>query len=181
MITRLTVSLLCLASSCAWAPGALAQATTYKWSEIDCGQSRIAPWPGLRCKTTNVVTTEGNIGAYRQWSAYGTTSEGYIHIFVWEAQNSFSFITTEDTTADFLKWMYENGRNASQFSPVARYHEADYSSFRDGQRTCVGFRRTGSPRKGGYDKIVGGIFCAPPGRNLTPDQVTQFIDRVRLQ
>jgi hypothetical protein len=159
----------------------MAAETTYKWSDINCGQSRIAPWPGLKCRTTNVVTTEGNIGAFRRWSAFGTTSEGYIQIFLWETQNTFTYITTEDTTADFLKWMYENGRNASQFSPVARYHEADYASFRDGQRTCVGFRRTGSPRKGGYDKIVGGIFCAPPGRNLTTDQVTQFIDRVRLQ
>jgi hypothetical protein len=160
---------------------AMAAQPSYQWSDIDCAQSRIAAWPGLRCRTTNVVTTEGNIGAYRRWSAFGTTSEGYVQIFLWEAQNAFSFITTEDTTEDFLKWMYENGRSARQFSTVVRYHEADYSSFRDGQRTCVGFRRTGSPRRGGYDKIVGGIFCAPVGQTLTAAQVTQFVDRVQLR
>ena len=173
-VTRLALLLLLCAP-------AVSAETTYKWSDINCGQSRIAPWPGLKCRTTNVVTTEGNIGAFRRWSAFGTTSEGYIQIFLWEAANSFSFITTEDTTPDFLKWMYENGRYAREFSAVARYHNADYSSFRDNQRTCFGFRRTGTPRKGGYDTIVGGILCAPPGRTLTSDQVSQFIDRVQIR
>jgi hypothetical protein len=179
VVTRLA-SVLCLLLPLGWASAASAQ-KTYTWSDIDCGQSRIAPWPGLRCKTTNVVTTESNWGAFRRWATFGTTSEGYIHIFVWEAQNPFSYITTEDSTADFLKWMYENGRSASQFSPVVRYHEADYASFRDGQRTCAGFRRTGKPQRGGYDRIIGGILCSSPGRNLTTAEVTQFIDRVRLQ
>jgi hypothetical protein len=79
--------------------------------------------------------------------------------------------------------MYENGQFAGQFSPVARYHEADYSTFRDAKQaqSCAGFRRTGSQRRGGYDWIIGGILCAPAGRNLTDDQFAQFIDRVRLQ
>ena len=178
-VTRLAAVLSWVALSFA-STSAMAQ-KTYTWSDIDCGQSRITPWPGLKCRTTNVVTTEGNIGAYRRWSVFGTTSEGYVQLFLWEAQNPFSFITTEDTTAEFLKWMYENGRYAGDFSPVVRYHEADYSSFRDNQRTCAGFRRTGSPRRGGYDRIVGGIFCAPPGRNLTNDQIVQFIDRVKIR
>lgn len=120
VVTRLAIVLSCLTLSFGWASTVPAQ-TTYKWSDIGCGQSRIAAWPGLRCKTTNVVTNEGNIGVFRRWAAVGTTSEGYVHVFLWEAQDSFSFLTTEDTTADFLKWMYENGRSASDFSPVARY------------------------------------------------------------
>ena len=77
----------------------------------------------------------------------------------------------------------ENGQFASQFSPVARYHEADYSTFRDAKQaqSCAGFRRTGNQRRGGYDWIMGGIVCAPPGRTLTNDQLARFIDRVRLQ
>src|SRR5437764_2090981 len=145
---RLTFFLSCLALSFGWARAAPAQ-TNYNWSDIDCRQSHIASWPGLRCKATNVVTTDGNVGAYRRWSAYGTTSEGYFHIFLWEAQNSFSYINVDQTTAEFLKWMYENGRSADQFSPVARYHEVDYSTFRDDKRTCAGFRRTGNQRRGG--------------------------------
>jgi hypothetical protein len=179
-VIRLVVLLSCLTLSFTWTRAAQAQ-TTYKWSDIDCRQSRIESWPGLRCKTTNVVTTEGNVGAYRRWSAHGTTSEGYFHIFLWDAQNSFSYINVDQTIAEFLQWMYENGRSAGQFSPVARHHGADYSTFQDGKHTCVGFRRTGNQRRGGYDRIVGGIFCAPPGRNLTSDQIVQFIDRVRVQ
>ena len=76
--------------------------------------------------------------------------------------------------------MYE-GKVSGQFSPVTRYHAADYATFQDGRHNCVGFRRTGNPRKGGYEKIVGGIFCTPAGRTLTNEQIVQFIDRVRVQ
>lgn len=176
------VFLSCLTLSFAWAGIAPAQ-TTYNWSEIDCSQSRIASWPGLKCQATNVVIGEGNWGAFRRWSVYGATNEGYVHVFLWEAKNSFSYLTVDETTAEFLKWMYVNGPSASQFSPVARYHEADYSTFRDDKQaqSCAGFRRFGDPRHGGYEWIMGGILCAPAGRNLTNDQFARFIDKVRLQ
>jgi hypothetical protein len=99
---------------------ASATTMTYKWSDIDCRQSRIATWPGLKCETTNVVTTEGNIGAFRKWSTYGVSSEGYVHVFLWEAQNSFSYLSTDEITADFLKWVHVNGSSPLNFrrSPV---------------------------------------------------------------
>ena len=180
---RLVAVLFCLMLSMAGSGATLAQSKTYSWSDVDCRQSRIAPWPGLKCRTTNVVTTEGNIGSFRRWSAFGTTPEGYVHIFFWESQNDFSYITTDETTADFLKWMYENGKFAGQFSSVTRYHQADYSTFKDEKQTqnCAGFRRTGPPQRGGYQWLVGGILCAPPGKGLTSDQFTRFVDRVRLQ
>jgi hypothetical protein len=179
---RFAFFLSCLALSFAWAAAAQAQGT-YNWSNIDCRQSRIAPWPGLKCKATNIVTTEGNVGAYRQWSAYGTTREGYIHILLWEAQNSFSYVTTDQTMADYLKWMHVNGQSASQFSSVGRYNEADYALFMDDKeaQNCAGFRRTGSPRRGGYDWVLAGIVCVPPGRNIGNDQLARFIDGVRLK
>lgn len=168
--------------SLAWAGSASAQ-TSYNWSDMDCGQSRIASVPGLKCKVTNVVTTEGNVGAFRRWSAHGTTREGYVHIFLWDAQNSFSYVTTGETTAEFLKWMYVNGPSTEQFTPVGRYSAADYSMFRDTKQSqsCAGFRRTGNPRRGGYDWIMGGILCAPAGRELANGQFAQFIDRAWLR
>jgi hypothetical protein len=135
----------------------------------------------LKCEATNVVTAEGNVGSFRRWSTYGHTSEGYIQIFLWEAQDSFGFINTSETTADFLKWFYANGKVATQFSPVARFHNADSATFRDGNYVCAGFRRTGEQRRGGYSWILGGILCPPLGRSLPNDQVAQFMDRVRLQ
>jgi hypothetical protein len=48
-------------------------------------------------------------------------------------------------------------------------------------QSCAGFRRTGNPRRGGYDSIMAGILCAPAGRTLSDDQFARFIDRVRLQ
>ena len=107
---RLGVSVGCLIVCLAWAAVAPAQTKTYTWSDIDCRQSRIAAWPGMKCRATNVATMEGNIGVFRQWAAIGTTREGYYaHMFVWEAQNTFSYVSAEETTADFAKWMFEPG------------------------------------------------------------------------
>jgi hypothetical protein len=141
-----------------------AQTRQYIWSDIDCRQSRIAAWPGLTCRATNVVASEGNIGVFRQWAAFGTSRDGYYaHLFLWEAQNSFSYLSADETTADFVKGIFEYGKSIAQVSPVAHY--ADYVTFKDGKagRTCIGFRRVGRPQRGGYDALTGGILCAPPG------------------
>jgi hypothetical protein len=159
---------------------AMAAQQTYSWSDITCNQSRIAAWTGLKCQTTNVVTTEGNIGSFRRWSAAGHTREGYVHLFLWEGQNSYSYIDPSETTGEFLKWMYGAGK-PTDFSAVFRYHNVDAVSFKDGQFPCAGFRRIGNPRRGGYDWVMGGILCAPRGQTLTNEQFGQFIDRVRLQ
>jgi hypothetical protein len=177
---KFAFSLGSLILSVAWAGAAPAQTPkTYNWSDIDCGQSRIAAVPGLQCKVTNVVTTESNIGAFRRWSAHGMTREGYIHVFLWEAQNPYSYVTTDETTAEFLKWMYVNGPSAERFTPVGRYSKADYTMFQDTKQaqTCAGFRRTGNERRGGYDWIMGGILCAPPSGQLADGQFARFIDR----
>jgi hypothetical protein len=181
---RLGMSVMCLVVCLAWAAVAPAQTKTYTWSDIDCRQSRIAAWPGMKCRATNVATMEGNIGVFRQWAAIGTTREGYyVHMFVWEAQNTFSYLSAEETTADFAKWMFEHGKTAAQFSPVARYQDSDYVTFKDDKhgRTCVGFRRMGKFHRGGYDSITGGIMCAPSGKTLTTGDIAIFIDNVRLQ
>ena len=181
---RLGMSVLCLVVCLTWAAVAPAQTKTYTWSDLDCRQSRIAAWPGMKCRATNVATMEGNIGVFRQWAAIGTTREGYyVHMFVWEAQNTFSYLSAEETTADFAKWMFEHGKTAAQFSPVARYQDADYVTFKDDKhgRTCVGFRRMGKFHRGGYDFITGGIMCAASGKTLTTGDIAIFIDNVRLQ
>jgi hypothetical protein len=159
-----------------------AQTASYTWSDIDCRQSPIVTWPGLVCRTTNVVTTEGNIGSFRKWAAFGNTPEGYTHIFYWETQNSFSYIETMETTADFLKWMFEDGRYVSAYSPVARYHDADFVTFKDDKQglNCVGFRRPGPAQRSGYQSVTGGIRCAPRGKGLTSDEIGRFVDRVQI-
>jgi len=163
---------------------AAGQARPYAWSDIDCRQSRIAAWAGLKCRATNVFTSEGNIGVFRQWTAFGTSRDGYyVHLFLWEAQNIFSYLSADETTADFVKWIFEHGKLMTQVSPLARYQDADYVTFNDGRagRSCVGFRRVGKPQRGGYDSLMGGILCAPPGKTITDVDITVFIDNARLQ
>jgi hypothetical protein len=180
---RSVVWLSCLMLSFAWAQEAPAQIRSYSWADIDCGQSRIPAPAGLKCRATNVVTNEGNIGVFRQWAAFGNRPQGYEHIFLWEAQNGFSYLNVDQTTPEFLAWMYENGHFAKNFTTPNNYRGADYSLFQDGQRgwSCAGFRRLGQPQRGGYQSITGGILCAPPGKTLTGQQVTGFIDGVQLQ
>lgn len=177
---RIVTSLTCVLAGLA--ATAAAQGRQYVWSDIDCRQSHIAVWPGLKCRATNVVTSEGNIGAFRQWAAFGTSRDGYyVHIFLWEGLNPFSYLSADDTTADFVKWMFENGLSMTRVSSVARYGDADYVSFRDGKggRTCIGFRRTGGPQRGGYDSLMGGILCAPPGKTIGDADISVFIDGAR--
>jgi VanZ family protein len=180
---RLMAFMICPGLCFAGAGALQAQTRTYSWSDIDCRQSRIVAAPSMKCRATNVVANEGNIGVFRQWAAFGTATENYIHVFTWEAQNSFSYLAADQTTAEFLKWMYENGQFATQFSPVAHYHDADYATFRDDKHklSCAGFRRMGKPQRGGYESITGAIMCAPPGKTLANDDITRFIDRVQLQ
>ncbi|MGD9884537.1 MAG: hypothetical protein AB7U95_30980, partial [Reyranella sp.] len=44
---------------------ATADTKRYAWQDIDCRQSRIVAWAGLKCRATNLVTGEGNVGAFR--------------------------------------------------------------------------------------------------------------------
>lgn len=168
----------------ATAETASAQTTSYTWTDIDCRKSRIVAWSGLKCRGTNVVTSDGNIGAFRQWAAFGTGHDGYyVHMFLWEAQNAFSYLGANETTAQFVKWMFEHGQSVAEVSPVARTWDADYVRFTDGKhgRRCVGFRRLGRFQRGGYDSVTGGILCAPSGKTITDKDIALFIDNVRLQ
>lgn len=181
---RIIAPLSCLTALIAGTGTATAQTKQYVWSDIDCRQSPIAAWPGLKCRATNIVTSEGNIGAFRQWAAFGTSRDGYyVHMFVWEGQNTFSFLSADETTADFVKWIFENGQAMTQVSAVARYGDADYVTFQDGKRprSCAGFRRVGRPQRGGYASLTGGVLCAPPGKPLTSVDISTFIDNARLQ
>jgi hypothetical protein len=173
----------CLMLCLGWAHAGPAQTRTYTWTDIDCRQSRIAAPQDVKCRATNVVTNEGNVGVFRQWAAFGNTPQGYQHIFLWEAQNDFSYLNADQTTPEFLAWMYENGQFARSFTSPVHERGADYSLFQGGKRgwSCAGFRRLGQPQRGGYQSITGGILCAPPGKTLTNEQVARFIGDVRAQ
>ena len=181
---RLFILFACFVASVVAAGTAASEPQRYVWKDIDCRQSRIVAWSGLKCRATNVVTTEGNIGAFRQWSAFGTNRDGYyVHIFFWEAVNAFSYVPADATTAEFLKWMFEHGTSVVQISAVTRYKDADYVTFNDDKdgRSCAGFRRLGQFQRGGYESVMGGILCAPRGKAIAINDIAIFIDSVRLQ
>jgi hypothetical protein len=175
--------LLSLVLGLAAAAAAVAAPRSYDWADIDCREVPLQTWPGLRCRATNIVVSEGNIGVFRRWTGFGNTPNGYTHIYLWEAQNAFSYLTVDDKTADFLKWMYEHGAATSGFSPVERYKGADFLTFSDdkNRRVCTGFRRAGPDQRGGYQWIMGGILCPSPGKTLTLPDIAGFMDRARLR
>lgn len=181
---RIVASFVFFAAFLATAGTASTKTPSYTWSDIDCRQSRIVAWSGLKCRATNVVKGDGNIGVFRQWTAFGTGRDGYyVHMFLWEAQNNFSYLAADETTAQFVKWMFEHGQSIADVSAVARYKDADYVTFTDGRmgRSCLGFRRVGKPQRGGYDLVMGGILCAPRATTIGQADITTFIDNARLQ
>lgn len=184
IVVRIATSLACFIALLAGAGTAAAQSRHYVWSDVDCRQSRLVAWPGLKCRATNVMTSEGNIGVFRQWAAFGTSRDGYYaQLFLWEGQNAYSYLSADETTADFVKWLFEHGKSITQVAGVARYKDADYVTFTDGRmgRSCLGFRRVGKPQRGGYDLVMGGILCAPRGKTIGQADISTFIDNARLQ
>ena len=164
---RTVASFAFFAAFLALAGTASTQTPSYTWADVDCRQSRIVAWSGLKCRATNVVTGDGNIGAFRQWTAFGTGRDGYyVHMFLWEAQNNFSYLAAEEKTAQFLTWMFEHGQSVADVSPVARSNDADYVTFKDGKhdRRCVGFRRLGKFQRGGYGSVTGAYSAHRPAR-----------------
>ena len=164
-------------------PGIARSQDSYSWRDIDCAKSRIVAWRGLSCRESGVTTNQGRAAAFRQWSAFGSNPAGfYVHMFLAEAVNGAS-LDGDDAMADFVTWMFENGKRISGVSAVQRAAHADYVTFRDDRigRRCAGFRRLGDFRRHGYASLTGGILCAPPGTSLTEDDVELFIDNVKLQ
>ena len=157
---RTVASFVFFAAFLAIAETAWTQTPSYTWADIDCRQSRFVAWSGLKCRATNVVTGDGNIGVFRQWTTFGTGRDGY-----------------------YVHMMFEHGPSVADVSPVARANDADYVTFKDGKdaRNCVGFRRLGKFQRGGYDSVSGGILCAPPGKTITGKDIALFISNVRLQ
>ena len=170
---RTVTSFVFLAAFLALAGTASPKTPSYTWADIDCRQSRIVAWSGLKCRATNVVTGDGNIGVFRQWTAFGTGRDGYyVHMFLWAAQNGFSYLAADETTADFVKWMFEHGKSVTEISPVARYGDADYVTFKDGKhaRRCIGFRRLGTwqDHHRQRHRPLHRQCAASAGRELTP-------------
>ena len=156
--------LLSLVLGLAGAAAAVAAPKGYEWANIDCREVPLQTWPGLHCKATNIVVNEGNIGAFRRWSAFGNTPNGYTHVFLWQAQNDFSYLGVDEKTADFVKWMYEHGQSTSGYSPIERYKDSDVLMFRDDRNgiVCTGFRRAGPAQRGGYQWIMGASCVRRP-------------------
>jgi len=171
-------SLLLAAPGTAWPQNA-----AFSWRDIDCPASRIVAWRGLTCRESGVTTSHGRIAAFRQWAAFGPGPAGYyVHMFLAEAVNGAS-LEGDETMSDFVKWMVGNGTSISRLSDVQRGGDADYVTFLDDRMTrqCVGFRRLGDFRRHGYERLTGGLLCAPPGAALTTDDVELFIENVRLR
>jgi hypothetical protein len=84
----------------AGASAASAQAT-HVWAEIDCAGSRVVPVPGATCRTTNAAAGGEVAGGRSQRHAVaGTTSLGYVYIFMPEAVDVSASIATLKNVVD---------------------------------------------------------------------------------
>ena len=152
---------------------------------MDCRQSRIVAWSGLKCRATDVVTSRGNIGAFRQWATFSANRDGYyVHLPVGRREHFFSYIPAETTTAEFLKWMFEHGTAVSQIlcrKPATWMPITSPSAACRRAASCAGLPPFGQFSAAGTLRSPAAYCAHRWARPVVAADITKLIDNVRLQ
>jgi hypothetical protein len=151
----------------------------YKWSDINCAESRLAAPAGAKCAATNIVSGGDTArGQFRRWS-YSTPTA---FVFVWESLTS-EYMYTRATGVEYIKGISTVARDGREWSEVQRHDGADYYRFKSAAGSdCVGFRRYGPSRSAGHAWIMAGVTCATPrGTPLAQTRITEFIESAKVR
>lgn len=170
-----------IATSLLAAIGAASAQDGYVWAEVDCAASRIAPIAGATCRATNAVAgRDAAAGMSRRHSMRGVTPLGHVYVVMSEAVDGGAYVLTLRSTVEYLKLMDRRATDGSGWSATANHGDAEYHTFTSAVgESCVGFRRLGERRSGGFAWMMHGLLCAPEGQTLEPGQLRGFIDATR--
>ena len=174
-----------MAASAALAVGSVASAAAqdaYKWSDINCAESRLVALPNGKCRATNVVSGGDSAGGqFRNWSTF-SASGPYAFIQLFESQAARSHVYTRQTGIEYLKAITNVARDGLEFGDVQRHDGTDYYLFKSSTRNeCVGFRRYGPARGAGYAWIMGGVTCEPNRAPLSKARISGFIESAKVR
>jgi hypothetical protein len=159
---------------------ALAQ-EVFVWADIDCARSRIVAPPGAICRTTNTAAGSDVAGGLSQRHAVRALGrDGYVYVVMSEALGSTAFIRTLKNEVEYLKLIDRRAADGSGWSSAMTPVGAAYNTFTSAEgEECVGFRRFGAQRAGGYEWVMSGLFCAPKGESARAAQITRFIEETQ--
>jgi hypothetical protein len=157
--------------------------TSYGWSDVDCGQSRIVAPQGATCQATNVYTgRDAAGGAGRRHLVRSDSPQGWSLIVISEAVDTGAYIATRTATVDYLKALDKRVIDGSDWSAGTTDGSIQTYTFRSTEgEACVGFRKVGEARSTGHDWLMHGLRCLPKGHEMSPAEIGGFIDSARVR
>jgi hypothetical protein len=152
------------------------------WSDIDCGQSKLAVPGGLKCRATQeysggsrIASGSGPTGMSRDWAALGKVNDSRLYYFGKEALTSKSSVFPY-VLADAVKSLSPQGKGAKGFSEAKPMSGGDYVRFTSASgEACVGIKKEGPARPKGFLWIVIATKCQPAGTGIPDQDVATFI------
>jgi hypothetical protein len=157
------------------------------YSDIDCSKSKIAAPSGLTCRSTQeynggrgASTMSGAGGTFKRWTSSGTAAGAKLFYYLQEGTTSSSFIYTTNTLEQSVRAFSPQGKDATGFTQTAPMNGADYVRFNSSEGdACVGVRKLGPSRGGGYAWLMYATHCAAAGKSLSDAWIGQFIGELR--
>jgi hypothetical protein len=153
---------------------------TIVWSDIDCSQSKISAPAGLRCRATNVFGTRGVAsstggGQVKSWNASGILDQVKLYYYVTEIIDTSSGVQVS-TLADDLRSISPQAKGVTSMPASERRGDADVVTFVNAVRdNCVGLRKNGPTRGGGYKWVLYATRCTPGSRQASDADINAFI------
>jgi hypothetical protein len=155
---------------------------TIRWSDIDCGQSRIAAPSGLKCRATQDYAgghsgwEAGAGGTFRRWTAFGAHGGAGLFYYLAEATSPGASIMEGASLKQDIRSEMRDSNMIHDFSPLGHRGGVDYMTFTSASgHACVGIRRYGPSQGDGYQWILYGVRCDPRGRPVTDAEIEGFI------
>jgi hypothetical protein len=178
-MTRLSIAALMGGLIAGLATSAAAQGTI-AWSDVDCAQSKIVAPAGLKCRATNLVGTSGvptstGGGQVKRWSAYGIVQQTKLFYYVTEIVDTRSFVQVAKLSDD-IRGVSPQAKGAENMSAPERKGDTDLVTFTNAQNdNCVGIRKTGAARGGGYSWVLYATRCTPAAQKASDADINAFI------
>lgn len=169
--------------------GARAQETR-KWTDIDCGQSKIVAASHLKCRSTQVYSgsnsriADANAGGqFQRWISYGTDRDGgRVFYFASEAISNGSSTRPTATLEDVVRGFNSEYKTSTGFTPLARMSGGDYQRFTNPKgEACMAIRKLGDSRSIGYRWLIVAGKCMPPGSALTDGDIEKFLEGTQFR
>jgi hypothetical protein len=144
------------------------------WTVIDCSQSQFAVTDGMKCSETREFPGRSGTTKFRDYRldsgntaavlSVGLTSDSDVKSFPLAELKNFNRVTKRGT-----------GWGESEVAGGGM----NYMRFRDGQRSCMAYRREGPPRGPSFAWLVYGMYCSAPSIELGSTEIAAVIGRLR--